>query len=319
VTRWWIGVVALVGGAASAQQRPAGDSDTIVVCTPSVPAMSPLDTVTLRVYPYDSTATYTWTPSAGRLVGTGPSRGWILREAGLGRYQTVIAVTSRDGRKHRCTVQVRVVPPSGTLAGLPARSFLPRGTPEREGCGLYSYLLLGAQPGTAARARYLRAVTEFVRLLPAIGQYAADIDPGTVNINYLPVSEVPRSDDADSILARYDYARAQVLLRALPGGHFGGPYLVSVRTPLSRQSGSLKEYVTQDLSSIPDTLVGVWVREFLSEATQERLGSGFSMRGLALRLRTLIGVVALGLPDVVKSMEGWKTTWAGLVSTKPEE
>ena len=240
----------------------------------------------------------------------------MLREVGLGRYQTVITVSTRDGQERRCTVQVRVVPPSGTMAGLPARSFLPSGTPERKGYGLYSYLLLGAPPGPSARARYRRAVSEFVRLLPAIGQYAADIDPRMVNLNYLPVSQVPRSDDADSILGRYDYARAQQLLRALPGARFGGPYLVSVRTPLSGQAQPPDEYVAQDLSTVPDTLVGVWVKEFLTEATQERLGSGFSMRGLALRLRTLIGVVALGLPDVVQSMQEWKSLWAGWVSSK---
>jgi hypothetical protein len=312
-----MGALALAaGGTASAQQPRTADADTVVVCIPSVPATSPLDTVWLKVYPYDSTARYTWTPSGGRLVGTGAGRGWVLREAGLGVYQTVITVATRDGREQRCTVQVKVVPPSGTMAGLPARSFLLSNAPERTGYGLYSYLLLGAPPDAATLPRYRRAVGEFVRLLPAIGQYAADISPRTVNINYLPVRQVPDSDAADSILRHYDYARAQLLLGALPSAHFGGPYLVSVRAPLSLQSGAPDGYVAQDLSAVPDTLVGIWVREFLSQATQERLDGGFSMRGLALRLRTLIGVVAMGLPDVVHSMDDWKTMWTGWVSTK---
>jgi hypothetical protein len=309
-----IGAIALgVCGMASAQQVPTADADTVVVCLPSVPATSPLDTVWLRVYPYDSTAQYTWTASGGRLVGNGAARAWVLRDAGLGVYRTEITI-ARHGREQHCTMQVKVVPPSGTMAGLPARSFLLSNAPERAGYGLYSYLLLGAQPDAAALPRYRRAVGEFVRLLPAIGQYGADISPQSVNINYLPVSQVPDSDAADSILRRYDYARAQVLLHSLPGAHLGGPYLVSVRTPLSVRSPD--EYVAQDLSSVPDTLVGIWVREFLSQATQERLDGGFSMRGLALRLRTLIGVVAMGLPNVVHSMDEWKTMWAGLVTTK---
>jgi hypothetical protein len=313
---WMAGGALVVASTAAAQQRPAADPDTIMVCVPSIPATSPLDTVTVSVYPYDSTARYAWTPTGGRLVGAGASRGWVLRDAGLGVYQTVIIMTGRDGQERRCTVQVKVVPPSGTMGGLPARSFLQSNASERAGYGLYSYLLLGAKPDGAAQGRYRSAVAEFVRLLPAIGQYSADINPLAVNINYLPVSRIPTSDSADRVLEQYDYARAQVLLRVLPGPHFGGPYLVSVRTPLSSQTTAPKAYIAQDLSTVPDTLVGVWVREFLSQATQERLDSGFSLRGLALRLRTLIGVVALGLPDVVHSMAEWKTMWSGWVATE---
>lgn len=313
--RSWMAAGALVAAnAAAAQQRPAAEPDTIMVCVPSKPATSPLDTVTVSVYPYDSTARYAWTTTGGRLVGTGASRSWLLRDAGLGVYRTVITTTGRDGHERRCTVQVKVVPPSGTMSGLPARSFLQSNASERAGYGLYSYLLFGAKPDEALQKRYRSAVAEYLRLLPSIGQYAADINPLAVNINYLPVSRIPTSDSADTVLAHYDYARAQVLLAALPGGHLRGPYLVSVRTPLSSQTTAPKAYVAQDLSTVPDTLVGVWVREFLSQATQERLDSGFSARGLALRLRTLIGVVALGLPDIVHSMGEWKTMWSGWVT-----
>jgi len=312
---WMAAGALVVVSAAAAQQPPAADPDTIMVCVPSIPATSPLDTVTVSVYPYDSTARYAWTPTGGRLVGTGASRGWVLRDAGLGVYRTVITMTGRGGQERRCTVQVKVVPPSGTMAGLPARSFLQSNASERPGYGLYSYLLLGAKPDEATLGRYRSAVAEFVRLLPAIGQYAADINPAAVNINYLPVSQIPTSDAADRVLEQYDYARAQVLLGVLPGAHFRGPYLVSVRTPLSSQATVPNAYVAQDLSTVPDALVGVWVREFLGQATQERLDAGFSPRGLALRLRTLIGVVAMGLPDIVHSMAEWKTMWSGWVAT----
>src|SRR5262249_58086252 len=124
----------------------------------------------------------------GHLRARRASRGWVLRDAGLGVYQTVITMTRRDGQERRCTVQVKVVPPSGTMGGLPARSFLHSNASERAGYGLYRYLLLGARPDEATLGRYRSAVAKFVRLLPAIGQYAADIKPQTININYLPVS-----------------------------------------------------------------------------------------------------------------------------------
>lgn len=63
-------VLLLVSCATSAQSaanvaKPEAAADTILVCTPSAPAVSPLDTVTLRALPYDRAASYTWTPSAG--------------------------------------------------------------------------------------------------------------------------------------------------------------------------------------------------------------------------------------------------------------
>lgn len=250
------------------------------------------------------------------MVGTGPGPKWVLREAGLGLYEATVVARWPGGRQRRCTLHVRVVPPGGTMSGgLPARSFLVRRAPERQGYGLYSYLLLGSAPNAATLPRYRRAVEEFVRLVPALTAYADVSDRRDLNIDYLPVDTLPPSDGTDAVLAHYDYARAQVLLAVLPGSHLRGPYLVSARQPLSGASRPSR-YMVQDLSAVPDTLVGVWVREFLGQATQEKVDANHSLRGFALRLRTLIGAVALGLPEVTQSMNEWKDTWAKLVSTK---
>jgi hypothetical protein len=308
----WVALAGLLTACApkTPVEQPSPQDEMGLLCVPSTPALSPLDTVTLRVAPYDSSASYVWTTSAGRLLDSSATPAWILPDAGLGVHEASVIATSTGGARRRCTLSVRLVPPGGTMGGgLPARSFLARETPESQGYGLYSYLLLGSTPSPAVLPRYRRAIEEYVRLLPAIAAYGEVKNPGEFNINYLPVDAAPAADNADSVLAHYDYARAQVLLRSLPGSHLVGPYLVSSRRPLTAGVPTSGDFIVQDLSVVPETLIGLWVSGFLDQATQERMGPSHSLHDFALRLRTLIGVLALGLPDVEKSMEDWKAKW----------
>jgi hypothetical protein len=61
----------------------------------------------------------------------------------------------------------------------------------------------------------------------------------------------------------------------------------------------------QDLSSVPLDLVTPWYEAFLNQAAQERFWEAKSGEMFVLKMRTFIGVLARGLPDVKSSMASW--------------
>jgi hypothetical protein len=301
---------------------PAPVADSALVCVASRPSASPLDTVRLRVLA-DSGAPvrrYRWTATGGEIVAGDSAARWILERAGLGVY-TATAEAEGATPRVRCSVRIVVVPPRGHMGGtLRARAYLAPGDSEERGYAVYSYLLLGARPDSASRPRFQRAIEEFVRLSEDIDafQLAQRQQRGTFNMSYVPMTRPVRQPHPDSVLANYDYAAAQTLLRKLPGRTGAGPYLVSVpRTPLSRLDSLPSRSIVQDLGTAPDAVVGLWVRHFLDLATQERFDGDASMQRFVLSLRTAIGVAALGLSEVTGSLVKWKETWGKLVTVKP--
>ena len=205
----------------------------------------------------------------------------------------------------------------GTLR---ARAYLAPGESEERGYAVYSYLLFGARPDSASRGRFHRAIEEFVRLSEDIDafHFAQRQERALFNMSYVPMTRAVRQPHPDSILKHYDYAAAQAILRKLPGRTGAGPYLVSVpRAPLSRLDSLPSRSIVQDLGTMPDAVVALWVRHFLDLATQERFDGDASLQRFVLSLRTAIGVAALGLSEVTGSMLKWKETWGKLVTVKP--
>jgi hypothetical protein len=200
---------------------------------------------------------------------------------------------------------------------LRARALLTAEQTEQAGYAVYSYLLLGSRPDSASYERYRLAVAEFVRLTEDIDAFhaAQQQEKGAFNMNYLPVTRTPLPPHADSVLKYYDYARAQRLMRSLPVAPAGGPYLVSVPGASLSRLDSLPAFsILQDLSTVPDPVVTPWVRHFMNLATQQRFDGGAGMQSFVLRLRTAIGVAALGLAEVTESLAKWKETWERLVT-----
>jgi len=55
----------------------------------------------------------------------------------------------------------------------------------------------------------------------------------------------------------------------------------------------------------PPDLISWWVRAFMDQAAQEHSWNTLTMQSLVLKLRTTIAIVAVGLPDVGKSVGQW--------------
>lgn len=130
-------------------------------------------------------------------------------------------------------------------------------------------------------------------------------DKKELNVTYLPVTAASKGPaSAEWLLENYDYARARFLLHLLPGDLTGGPYIVSSLQPLG--SGTVAgPFLLQDLSRVPPHLVALWTGEFLRQASQEHFWQASFGTTMALRVRTAIGIMAEGLPDVRKGLNEW--------------
>ena len=296
----------------SIQQKMMPPGTLHVTCSPEKPVVSPSDTIRVRAWavpPAGEELHYTWSVTAGRLEGDGAEARWSFTEVEPGPYTATIRVSNLRVGLADCSVHVIVRPRPPMLRGSPRESgwsFLFQGKTEQAGYGLYSYLLFGSPPSSAARDHYLKAIEAYVELVPNIRSLEAYIARPELNITYLPIT-VPlwSAISPERLLEQYDYARARFLLRALPGTHRDGPYIVSALKPLSGTGTLSGPYLYQDLSSVPPHLVSVWVKEFLNQAAQERFWEKRTTEQFALKLRRTVGTLALGLPDILKASETW--------------
>lgn len=238
-----------------------------------------------------------------------------------------------SGCAHRASVMVPQPPPPppppplATVAPPPletGRSFLKPRQQEAPGYGLYSYLLLGSEPSDATRSRYLNVIAAFLSL-PKIGSIEAPATspapPGErpsqglsrrqLNIAYIPVDNSFSPADetsAEAILNHYDYPRAKLLLRSMPGGeHIEGPYIVSVLYPLKINQVITSHYLWQDLSNkgITPELAYAWVAAFQQQAAKVNFWSPDSFKQFALDVRTAIEIAADAYTSVKPSLAAW--------------
>ena len=218
-----------------------------------------------------------------------------------------------------CTVEVFIGqkeptggahPTTGTRGGLiPARRYLLPNQEEAPNYGLYSYLLLSAEPQsekeTVRSLRTLEACLRAIRQLHNLGRY---VRPSQLNATYIPVTELPKGkeDDPDfakKVLAVYDFDRAKVLLNKFEKAYDRGPYLISVKTPLTPASESVQAYIFQDFTNVVPELAVSGVRHFEFLAAQERTWSEKSMQVLAFKSRNLIAVAGKVTPEVAGSLK----------------
>jgi hypothetical protein len=198
-------------------------------------------------------------------------------------------------------------------------AFLVQGAPEDSGYALYNYLLLPGPPASGGKQHARLAIAEFLRL--AAG--GVPVPPGErarASISYLPLTRTPRTTTVDSVLHYYDHQLAQRLLRRFPGERTDGAYLASLPGPALSSRGDMAAadtFAIQDLGRFPEPLVEPAVGYYLRLADQQRFDGGPVLSKVVLEARTAIGVVALGLPDVARSMTEWRKLWAGWVTTGP--
>jgi hypothetical protein len=209
--------------------------------------------------------------------------------------------------QHACSLgdkSANAPPPHET-----GRAFLPGKRSEACGYGLYSYLLLGSPPTDLNRERYLKTIAAFLRFVPDIRDLeATEIPIRSLNIAYLPMldqseqspidpavletkGDSPKIEElAQWVLLNYNYPRARAFLNAVPGGpHSSGPYFVSTVKPLTGIESISEQYLYQDLSSVPAGIIDPWVREFITQAGQERFWESRNVAQFALKLRKNLG------------------------------
>lgn len=283
----------------------------VVACSADPPTARTGEVVVLRVWAPPG-ATYAWSAPVGRLETAGREARWRLTGVPAGVHATTVQIVSSTGTSAECVTQVVVTgegyQPRDPLKETGAAVLLPGGR-EVDGFGLYSYLLLGAAPTDASRARYVEVVAAYARVVPDIRALERYIGRRDLNIAYVPLTAPARADATPEwLLTHYDYPRARSMLRLVGGGR-EGPYFLSVLRPLTGVATVPRPYLLQDLSSVPPHLVEAWVKEFLTQAAQERFWEERTAYRLALRLRLTVGVLSVGLPQVRDAVDGW-ITWA---------
>jgi len=286
-------------------------SSLVVACSPEKPAIHQDESVVLRAWataPQNQALRYTWVVTAGAISGQGHEVRWDLKGTSAGIYRADVKVEDGTIPGGNCSIRVAVMEPErGTAVRESGRAFLLKGQHEMAGYGLYSYLLFGSSPTEGSRQRCLATLRAFTEKINEVAKLEDYVSRASLNITYLPLeTSAPETVDAAWLLEHYDYARARVLLDVLPGNRREGILLVSSLRPLS--GGPDPPYLLQDLSTVPTEppdLISWWMREFLNQAAQERFWEPKTAELFALRLRTTISVLAVGLPEVQKSVAGW--------------
>ncbi len=283
-----------------------------LVCSPQKPTVEPGETISVRAFISSDTLQpmqYTWSATAGTIVGHGSEVRWDFSGVIPDKYHAYVQVKDSIGRSTTCSTQVVVWLP---LTGRDpvqetVRSLLVRGKAEEDGYGLYSYLLFGSPPNdSASRERYCVAIKTYLKLIPDITILEEYYKHSELNITYLPVGSAPGGTiSVDWVLEHYDYGRARVLLNTISNDLRNGPYFISTLEPLSGKSELLSKYLYQDLSAVPLHLTSMWVKEFLNQSAQERFWEERTARRFVLEIRTTIGQLAEGLPDVRNALKDW--------------
>jgi hypothetical protein len=302
-------LAALVGYSRPIKGSPATE-EAPIACSADTPVVDEGKSVILRAWvpPLAQAIEYSWTADAGKMSGSGREVQWDLAEV------------SASPRPHQATVSVRLPTVTATCSAqvivaeaergvrVTGRSYLIKGKKEDPGYGLYSYLLLGSRPSDSSRERYVAAIKAYLTGMEDIGKLRDYVPPSKLNITYLPLESVsPPNATPEWLVDHYDYARAQALLKALPGNLTEGPYIISTLKPLVFDSAP-PQYLFQNLSTVPtkpDDLISWWVREFMHQAAQERFWQSQTAESLVLKMRTTIAALAIGLPDAQKAVAAW--------------
>jgi hypothetical protein len=294
----------------SLQAQSASAPPSTVSCTPEKPIVWPKEIIQLRLWitQPSPTAQYAWTVTGGQVESHGTEARWDFTDVQPGYYTATVRYDD-TAASETCSVQVVVEERPGDrgLQRETGHDLLIKGTSESEGYGLYSYFLLGAPPDDNSRERCLKLMEAFLQQVPSsIADLEKYFDRRQLTIAYVPVDASPETPpSAQWLLQHYDYARSRFLMRSLSGTHQKGPYLVSSLKPLSEMSTLSGPYLNQDLSSVPPHLISLWVAGFLNQVAQEHFWEESSGKKLVLKLRTTIGILAAGLPDVRKGLDDW--------------
>lgn len=294
----------------SDRQAPLPSSSPLP-CSVEKPIVWPGDTVSVRIWgpPNRRAAQYSWTTTGGRITAQESGQAsWDFTGTDPGYYTATVHYKDSSGSHASCSVQVVVEEHTGGRGTErdTSHDLLVKDTQEADGFGLYSYLFLSVPPDDSSRERYLKVIDAILQNTIPFASLEKYFDRRQLNITYIPVdASPPPAASSQWILQHYDYPRAHFLMRSLPGSHLKGPYIVSSLRSLSSAPISSGHYLFQDLSSVPSHLIPMWVDEFRNQSAQEHFWEESTSKKLVLNLRTTIGILAAGLPDVRKGLDDW--------------
>jgi len=272
-------------------------------CSIDTPLAEPGQSVRLRTWlakPPNTKPKVEWIVTSGTINVSESGTMWKVTAPGVWEAKGALS----DSKGAGCVLRLYVDRRRGGRE--PGHGFLQAEQRERPGYGLYSYVLLGAEPDDTTRERYLKTVESHLRLSPALERLEPLIESKDTNAIYMFVSSASEGEvTPEWVLKNYDYPRARSILRKLPGLHLHGPYLISSASPIDPKTGPVRPYLSQDLSFAPPSLAGAWYEEFLNQTAQDHYWETNKGQQFVLKLRSSIAVLALGLPDVQKGVESW--------------
>ncbi len=185
---------------------------------------------------------------------------------------------------------------------LTGRAFLVRKDAEEAGYGLYSYIVFSKPVNKGNVELYTAVMKAFLKMETVQDFEAHGVERQELNITYLPLDKfypLGKLPEPKWFLQHYDYARAKVILRALPDVEGEGPFIFSYKAPLNSETeinpGML---LRQDLSGVPPRLAFLWVDEFVNQAQKENYWDSSILASFKLGLRKTIAVAAEAFTEV---------------------
>jgi DNA-binding beta-propeller fold protein YncE len=199
-----------------------------------------------------------------------------------------------------------------------ARAFLSTTQKERDGYGLYSYLLFGTRATPGMRDRYLSILTAYLKMMDAVSEVEKQFRRSDINITYLLVTQQAPDDESDAewLLNHYDFPRAERLLAVFSESHALGPYLVSTTQSLSQFAEQKKVpvlYLFQNLSTVEPNVAVLWIEEFKKQAAQKEFWNANTRDLAAIKLRNAIAIGASAIDVTRKSASDWEAILTSLL------
>ena len=291
--------------------RAATAAPPALACFPDRPLAAAGQPVAVHAASEVAQPHFRWRAGSGRLTVApdGATATWIPD-----RTAAAVSTITVEADAAECTVQIAVSAVPNRGGGeeiLPSQTILPRDGAEAPGFGLYSYILVASRPQSAAERQWMDALLAAFLAYPDAETMTRLLhgSRSALNATYLPVTR-PLPDDFDQrddklavLRNRYDHERANALLlrlHALASGPLAtanGAWIISCLRPLSDVDDPGCT-LGQELTGVPERLVGPWVKRFLAVTSQpHRYGAGM-MGDLALDLRLAIAQLGDGLPNV---------------------
>lgn len=200
----------------------------------------------------------------------------------------------------------------------PAWELLPAGTPEPQGYGLYSYVLIREKPQTADEIdTALHVIERLLHTTDAVAVALAQNDRSELNVFFFPSTGARAAgrtpnELAKWILANYDHVRAKRILNRL-GETRSGPYLVTSARPLGGARTNAQVLV-QVLTRPKRTYLRDWVDFFVQKASAPAAWDEVSLRQVLFETRDhleAIGAILPGVAEEAKRVFKWVKDAAG--------